>query len=180
MALINQPENTFQPCLLSRYCLGGRESVTMVCWKVYFFMMCSIYIFLGDWVKTHSLWALWKFFSQIFCTTQTQPLHKPAVIFNISTQGRKTHRPVTSGVFRLNVLQMKLCPGIRHVLGFLNSMFPGFLKKSQTGTLFIISSSSQNQQFLEHIRIPMLWRCATTQPPKALLRAGTRQYQRPL
>lgn len=83
-------------------------------------------------------------------------------------------RPVASGMLRLNVLQVKFCPGIRHMLGFLNSMFPGFLKKLQIGTLFIISSNSQNQHFLEHIRISMLWRCANTQAPKALLRTETK------
>ncbi|KAF2976732.1 hypothetical protein EK904_009259 [Melospiza melodia maxima] len=37
---------------------------------------------------------------------------------------QETHRPVTSGVLRLNVLQMKFCPGIRHL--FIVAAYAGF------------------------------------------------------
>lgn len=134
----------------------------------FFFMMCSIYVFLGDSVDT--LWALLKVLQPCNYTYSALHKHSPCINehipFNISIKSRKTHRPVTSGLFRLNVLKMKFCPGIRHVLSFLNSMFPGFLKKLQTGRLVIISHSLQQQHFLKYIRIPMLQRCATSKSPK--------------
>lgn len=129
-------------------------------------MMCSIYIFLGDSVEIHLLWVLPQVLQPRNYTYSALHKHSPCInqhiLFNISTKSRKNHRPVTSGMFCLNVLKMKFCPRIRHMLSFLNSMFPGFLKKLQTGRLLIISSNSQQIHFLQHIRIPMLQRCATT------------------
>lgn len=34
-------------------------------------------------------------------------------------------------VFRGDVLKMELGPGVRHTLGFLNRLFPGFLQKAK-------------------------------------------------
>ena len=41
--------------------------------------------------------------------------------------------PVTRGTFCGNVLQVELGPGVRHVLGLLDGMLPGFLQKQRGG-----------------------------------------------
>lgn len=88
----------------------------------------------------HSFWTLLKGLQPSNYTYSVTHKHSPCrkhqILFQDSTESTETYRPVASGMFCLNVLKMKFCPWIRHVLSLLNSMFPGFLKKIQTGRLF--------------------------------------------